>query len=134
MIHRITDQLLDSLMERARRSPRKRVMHTFHSGPWEHAHRMLNVITPGSYTQPHRHLDPHKSEGFVILRGRVAVVIFDDSGAVDRGQTTVLEQGSSITGIDIGPNTWHTLVAYEDSALYEVKGQPSQGYDQGRIG
>ncbi|MCL5960680.1 MAG: cupin fold metalloprotein, WbuC family, partial [Chloroflexi bacterium] len=41
----------------------------------------------------------------------------------------VLEQGSSITGIDIGPNTWHTLVAYEDSALYEVKGQPSQGYD-----
>ncbi len=129
MIVRITDELLDSLLEKARSSPRKRFMHTLHSGAWEHAHRMLNAFTAGSYGRPHRHLNPHKSEGFVILRGRVAVVAFDGSGNLDFQQTTILEAGSSTVGADIGPNTWHTLVAFQDSVLYEVKGQPDEGYD-----
>lgn len=129
MIQRITDELIETLLENARRNPRKRFMHTLHRGPWEHAHRMLNAITTGSYARPHKHLDPHKSEAFVILRGKAALVVFDDTGRVEAKQTTILEPGGPTIGVDIAPGTWHTLVAIEDSVLFEVKGQPDQGYD-----
>lgn len=105
-------------------------MHSLHSGTWEHAHRMLNAITPSSYSRPHRHLDPYKSEGFIILRGKVAVVVFDASGNIDFDETTVLEAGGPTKGVDIPPGTWHCVVAFQDSVMYEVKGQPNEGYDR----
>src|SRR4051812_14937504 len=73
------DDLLDAVAEPARGSSRRRSIIRFH----EHAEllqRMLNSIEPGSYTRPHRHLDPAKPEAFVALRGSVLVVRFDDTG------------------------------------------------------
>jgi cupin fold WbuC family metalloprotein len=131
-ITQITAPLLDDLLARAAASPRKRAIHCFHAGDWEHAHRMLNALTVGTYVRPHRHASEFQSEGFILLRGRLVLLIFDDEGRVEREQSLVLAAEEGGFGMDIAPATWHSLVALADSVIYEVKGHPAGGYVEAR--
>ena len=84
-------QLLDaglfkSLIERARQSPRLRTNHNFHSSMEDNPHRFLNVMIHGTYIAPHRHLDPPKSESFLVLEGELAFFTFDDAGQISTTQ------------------------------------------------
>jgi cupin fold WbuC family metalloprotein len=126
----IDSTLLDELLQRARRSPRRRAILCLHDGDWEHAHRMLNALTVGTYVRPHCHEDMHKGEGFILLRGMIALLIFTTSGEIDSEQSRLLSTQAGSLGMDIPPGHWHSLVALEDSVIYEVKGQPSGGYVQ----
>ena len=132
MIQTIDQALLDEVLRRARVSPRRRAIHCFHSGDWEHGHRMLNALTPGTYVRPHRHGDDHQREGFIILRGALALLIFDDNGQVDFGQSRMLSARDGCLGMDIAPRVWHSLVALEEAVIYEVKGHPAGGYVEAR--
>ncbi len=127
-IQAITAQKLDELQAQAKASPRLRSIHCFHEGDWEHCHRMLNALSVGTYVRPHRHADQHQSECFILLRGKLALLIFDDEGAVNTAQSLVLSPADGMYGLDIPPNTWHSLVALEDSVIYEVKGHPNGGF------
>ncbi len=129
-VQKIDSKLLDELLEKARQSPRQRAIHRLHDDDWEHAHRMLNGLTPGTYVCPHRHESQFNGEGFILLRGRLAVLIFDDDGNVDHGKSCVLCIADGQVGMDIAPMAWHSLVALEESVIYEVKGQPAGGYIQ----
>jgi len=113
--------LLDDLIERARKSPRLRVNHNFHTSLEDNPHRFLNVMAKGTYVAPHRHLDPPKAESFVVLEGEVAFFIFDDAGQVTR--TEII--GGDPIGIDLAPGVWHTLTPVSSHAVcYEVKPGP----------
>ena len=113
--------LFRKLIERARRSPRLRTNHNFHGAMEENPHRFLNVMLGGTYVTPHRHLDPPKSESFLLLEGEAAFFIFDDSGAVTA--THIL--GRETIGIDIAPGIWHSLAVLTPEAVcYEVKPGP----------
>ena len=127
-IQAITSERLDELIAQAKTSPRLRAIHCFHEGDWEHCHRMLNALCIGTYVRPHRHADKHQSECFILMRGKLALLIFDNEGIVDAAQCLVLSREDGIYGMDIPPNTWHTLVALEDSVIYEVKGHPTGGF------
>ena len=127
-IQAITSPKLDALLAQAKTSPRLRTICCFHEGDWEHCHRMLNALTVGTYVRPHRHADQHQSEGFILLRGKLALLIFDEAGSVDSAHSLVLSPADGIYGMDIPPLIWHTLVALEDSVIYEVKGHPNGGY------
>jgi cupin fold WbuC family metalloprotein len=129
-VQKIDSKLLDELLERARQSPRRRAIHRLHDDDWEHAHRMLNALTPGTYVRPHRHESQFNGEGFILLRGKLAVLIFDNDGGVDRDRSCVLSASRGRIGMDIAPMVWHALVALEESVIYEVKGQPVGGYVQ----
>jgi cupin fold WbuC family metalloprotein len=131
-VQTIDSALLDDLLQRARRSSRRRAILCLHGGDWEHAHRMLNALTVGTYVRPHRHEDIHKGEGFVLLRGKLALLIFTDSGGIDFERSRVLSAVGDCLGMDIPPGFWHSLVAIEDTVIYEVKGQPAGGYVQAR--
>jgi cupin fold WbuC family metalloprotein len=119
-------QLLDSVMfadliERARCSPRLRINHNFHSGMEDNPHRFLNVMLRGTYIAPHRHLDPPKSESFLVLDGELVFFTFDDAGEI--ASRHVL--GGAVHGIDIAPGVWHTLAVLSPHAVcYEVKPGP----------
>jgi len=114
--------LFPDLIERARRSPRLRTNHNFHSSMEDNPHRFLNVMVKGTYIPPHRHLDPPKTESFLVLEGEVAFFTFDESGCVTR--TDVLGRGD-VMGIDIAPGVWHTLAPLSPHAVcYEVKPGP----------
>jgi cupin fold WbuC family metalloprotein len=129
-VQKIDTTMLDELLEKARQSPRRRAIHRLHDDDWEHAHRMLNALTPGTFVCPHRHASRFNGEGFILLRGRLAVLVFDDEGTVVREGSCVLSAAEGRLGMDIAPMVWHSLVALEASVIYEVKGQPVGGYVQ----
>ena len=126
----IDSALLSDLLQQARLSSRRRAILCLHDGDWEHAHRMLNALTVETYVRPHRHEDKHKGEGFIILRGKLALLVFTNTGEIDFEQSKVLSADGGCLGMDIPPGVWHSLVALEDAVIYEVKGQPAGGYIQ----
>jgi len=114
----IDDALLAATLERARLSPRLRTNHNFHSGPADNPHRFLNAWVRGTYAAPHRHLLPPKAESFIVLRGEVAVFLFDDVGTVTERHIL----GRDLVGIDLAPGVWHTLAPLSATAVcFEVK-------------
>jgi cupin fold WbuC family metalloprotein len=130
----LSRERIDETVERARQSPRRRINHNFHSGPEDNPHRFLNVFLRHSYVTPHRHLDPPKSETFLVLEGLMAAVLFDDSGAVTGryllGPAPPADgafPGFAYRGwaIDLDPGVWHTVTAVSEVAVcFEVKPGP----------
>jgi cupin fold WbuC family metalloprotein len=112
--------LFQTLIERARQSPRLRTNHNLHASLEDDPHRFLNVMGKGTYIAPQRHVDPPKSESFLVL-DEIAFFTFDDAGQVVT--TNVL--GRDPIGMDIPPGVWHTMVVLSPHAIcYEVKPGP----------
>jgi cupin fold WbuC family metalloprotein len=122
-MHLINRELIDSVLEQARKSPRRRMNFNFHPTMEDNPHRFLNVMLEGTYVAPHRHTTPPKAEAFLVLEGELALVQFDDSGAI--GGAHRLGPGGPSYGIDLEPGAWHTLVVLSEYAVvYEVKPGP----------
>jgi len=84
---------------------------------------MFNAVQPDSYIPPHRHLEPPKSECWIVLRGALAFFTFDDQGAIV--ECLEIRAGGEIFGVDLDPCIYHTFVALEpDTVVYEVKDGP----------
>jgi cupin fold WbuC family metalloprotein len=131
----IDDKLLDALCAEAAASPRRRRNRNFHPYDDHPAHRLLNAMQPDSYIPPHRHLDPNKDETFVVLRGALALIVFDDAGNVAQiarvGAAALCVPGNPLRGqatafgVDIPHGTWHTAVALApDTVFLEAKAGP----------
>ena len=119
----IDDSIMQVAVGASQESPRGRIILPFHKAHEEPLHRMLNVMQPGSYVQPHRHLFPPKAEAIIVLRGTICVAIFDDEGVLQR--KIELSAKSSGIGVDIEPGVFHTFFALEpDTILFEVKPGP----------
>lgn len=114
---------LDALSAAARTSARRRKNFNFHPDDAHPAHRLLNAVEPESYVQPHRHLEPHKDETLVALRGAFGLVLFDEDGRVV--ETAVIRPQAELIGVDIPRGVFHTLVALEPgSVFFESKAGP----------
>lgn len=121
-IRLIDKQVLDETSGKAKLSPRLRMNYNFHELT-DPIQRMLNAIEPGSYIRPHRHKHPDKREIFLLLRGKGAVIIFDDSGRVT--DVHLLEAGGEKLGVEIPPGAWHTIVSLEEGTVFfEIKDGP----------
>jgi len=132
----LTDSLIQSLVVKAQNSPRLRANHNFHSGPEDNPQRFLNVLSYGTYIQPHRHKAPPKAESFIVLEGYVAFFLFNDDGVVEHAvvlgsgplppHLPAAAVGNEVArGIDVAPGVWHTLAALTPHAVcYEVKPGP----------
>lgn len=121
-IQLIDEALLNATLERAKQAPRGRTNHNFHPSMESNPHRFLNAWTRGSYGAPHRHLAVPKPESFVVLRGEMALFIFDDSGNVT-GRHVLGRDG--LLGIDVAPGIWHTVACVTETAIcFEVKAGP----------
>ncbi|NTV15365.1 MAG: WbuC family cupin fold metalloprotein [Desulfobulbaceae bacterium] len=119
----ITETLLDQLSAAALRSPRQRQNHNLHPSDASRCQRLLNAIEPTSYIRPHRHLDPEKTEAFILLRGRLGIISFTGSGMV--AQTVLLSQAGGNLAVDIPHGVYHTAVSLEDGTVfYESKAGP----------
>ena len=123
MITLIDTALLDAVSAEAKASPRRRKNRNFHSDNAQPGQRLLNAVEPGSYVAPHRHLDPLKGETMTVLRGRLGLVLFDDSGKVVASH--VLGAGEAALGVDIPFGTWHSVLALEPGTVFlEAKAGP----------
>jgi cupin fold WbuC family metalloprotein len=121
-IRRIDQSLLDRVTGEAMRHPRLRMNHNFHQHE-EPVQRFLNAIEPGSYVRPHRHSDPPKWELFVCLRGRGAVVVFDDEGRIAEAHR--LDPAHGEYGVEIPAGVWHSIVSLSPGSVFlEIKEGP----------
>ena len=122
-IQLMTPALFERVLGQAQASPRRRMNFNFHATLDENPSRLLNVLLRGTYIRPHRHSDPPRAESFVVLEGRIGILIFDDEGRIE--QRHALGRGDAALGIDIAPGIWHTAVALSDHAIcFEVKPGP----------
>lgn len=116
-------ELLDKLSAEAKASKRKRSNFNFHEDAGDNIHCMLNAMEPDTYITPHKHENPDKREAFWVLRGRIALLIFDEKGNISNH--VVLGPDTGNYGSEIPPRTWHCLISLEkNSVAYEVKDGP----------
>ena len=126
----IDNKLIDSVVAQAKESPRLRMNYNFHESLDDKCHRLLNALEPGTVVPVHRH--PTKDESFVILRGKVRVNTYDDSGHVT--ESVVLSPADGKYGVDIAKNVWHGVECLESgSVIFEVKEGPFVPHDKDGI-
>ena len=119
----INKQLLDETTERAKHSPRLRMNYNFHETLDDPISRLLNAMEPDTYLRPHRHCNPDKDEIFLLLRGKVAVFLFDEKGGIT--DTLLLDPLNGCYGAEIPSGIWHGLLVLESgSVIYEIKEGP----------
>ena len=120
---KINSQIINETSEKAKLSERKRMNLNYHPQADDSLQRMLNAVNLGTYIQPHKHENPDKVEVFLVLRGRIAVVEFDDFGIIT--DYIILDSTKGNYGAEIAPRTWHTIISLEnDSVAYEIKNGP----------
>jgi len=118
---KIDSQLLDEVTAKAKVSPRLRMNHNFHLELSDPVQRLLNALEPWTYIRPHKHVT--KEESFVLLRGTVLAVVFNDDGSIR--DHCVLNAASGNLGIEFEENAFHMLTSLESgSVVYEIKEGP----------
>ena len=119
----IDKKMLEETIAAAKASPRRRHTHVLHESHSDPVQRMLNAIEPDSYVRPHKHFEPDKTETFLILKGRMAVIIFNDTGKI--AEIHMIEAGGEKLAVNIPPRAWHSAVSLESgSVIFEVKEGP----------
>lgn len=120
-------QYLDNLTGKAKVNLRLRQHLNVHQSYQDASQRLFNAIQPGSYIRPHRHASDPRDDLLIAIRGVMAMVTFDDQGAV----TKVLRFGTDrhghemAVGVEVSPSTWHTAIALGPCCvLLEVKAGP----------
>ncbi|MFM7360868.1 MAG: WbuC family cupin fold metalloprotein [Cyanobium sp.] len=120
-------QRFAAVAEHARQSPRLRRTSNLHRHE-EPVQRFLNVLQPGTYVRPHRHLRELPGAGFecfVVLQGALGLLLLDEAGSVLECHR--LEADGPLRGIELAEGQVHTLVALrDDTVMFEIKQGPYQ--------
>ncbi len=125
---KITNELIDNVTAQARTSPRLRMNYNFHPELSDPVQRLLNALEPWTYIRPHKHR--LKEESFVLLRGTVLAVVFNDDGSIR--EHAVMSISTGILGVEFEENSFHMLTAIETgSVVYEIKEGPFIPHTEG---
>jgi cupin fold WbuC family metalloprotein len=120
---KIDTAILDVLTAKAKESPRQRANYNLHQKLDDPVNRLCIAMEPGTYVRPHRHVDQRTWEVLVILRGKLALLIFDDKGTVL--ERVALTAGVSTPAVEFTEDTWHATVSLEPgTVVFEVKKGP----------
>jgi cupin fold WbuC family metalloprotein len=121
----LTQELLDEVAANSRRSPRQRQNYNFHDLS-EKVQRFVNVLQPGTYVRPHRHLRPESVNGFeffVVIQGELGIIILNENGQILRKER--VSAAGPTRAVELPEGTIHTLVALAaDTAILEFKEGP----------
>jgi len=120
-VKKINEKLLDEVTIQAQKDPRKRMNYNFHQTASDPLQRMLNALEPGTYIAPHCHKD--NIEVFILLKGAITVLLFNDKGSVT--DTICLDPLQGKYGVEIPSGVWHSIYVEEaGSVIYEFKEGP----------
>lgn len=111
----VSNNLLDELTQKAKKSSRRRAHFLFHKHS-DPVHRLLNAIEPGAYISPHKHQNPDKVEAVIILRGKAAYLRFDDLGKITEIQ--IIKACGPVLAVDIPSGTWHSFISLSSGTVF----------------
>lgn len=126
----IDEKLLDSVTSKAKESDRLRMNYNFHESLDAKAQRLLNALEPGTVLPIHRH--QHTAETYIVLRGVIKVLFYDD----DRVLTDefMVDPLNGVYGVHIPKGQWHTLEVLESgTTIFEVKDGPYTPLGEGDV-
>ena len=117
----IDENLLNEVSAKAKASERLRMNLNLHDSLDAKAQRLLNALEIGTALPIHRH--PHTSETYILLRGKIRVMFYNNEKI--ETDTFLLEPSSGSYGVHIPAGQWHTLEVLESgSVIFEVKDGP----------
>ncbi len=123
MTIKLDEVLFHQLLLKAGDSLRKRSHLNIHKDFNEPVQRLCIGMKKGTYVRPHHHPARNKWELIIVLKGKLALLIFDSQGVVT--ERIVLGQGEVLSAIELPANTWHTVFPLTDEAIIlEVKEGP----------
>ena len=120
-------EVIAFLKQAALKSPLRRARFCAHLSPDAEQHDMLIVSHRDTYVTPHRHFN--KSETFVLLEGAAEVILFDESGAVEK----TIKLGTPASGrpffYRMPPRQFHSLSIESEVVVFleNTKGPFSLG-------
>ncbi|OUR67332.1 hypothetical protein A9Q77_10405, partial [Marinomonas sp. 42_23_T18] len=76
----LDDVLFKDLLTKAELSDRKRSHHCLHTEHEDPVQRMCIALKKGTYVRPHFHGQKSKWELLLVLKGSLALVIFNQAG------------------------------------------------------
>lgn len=117
---KINTNLLDGVQRKAEDSPRRRMNFNLHDSLDAKAQRLINVLMPGTILPIHRH--KHTAETYILLRGKMFVVFYNDMGV--QIERHLLDPTIGNYGVHIPAGQWHGIEVIEPSAIFEVKDGP----------
>ncbi|MBR2195071.1 MAG: WbuC family cupin fold metalloprotein [Salinivirgaceae bacterium] len=117
----INRELLDKVSAAAKRSERLRMNYNFHDSLAAPSQRLLNALEPGTVMPVHRHR--HTSETYILIRGAIKMMFYNDSGDVT--ESVILSDKNDNFGYNIPVGQWHSLEVLEpDTVIFETKDGP----------
>ena len=117
----INEQLLNYVSSQAMESSRLRMNYNLHAHLDEKVHRFFNAMEPGTVVPIHRHRDT--AETFMLVRGKMRVVLYDDDKNIIEDTILSIEEGNY--GIHIPVGVWHWVEILEPNTItFEVKEGP----------
>ena len=116
----IDDYLLNKVEQKAKSNERLRMNYNLHECLDSKAQRLMNALIPGTVLPIHRHW--HSDETYILLRGRIDVIFYNDAKEeIGRFPLDVIKGNY---GVHIPKYTWHTIEVHEPSVIFEVKDGP----------
>lgn len=126
----IDNYLLNKITEKARTSLRLRMNYNLHDNLEAKAQRLLNALEPGTILPIHRH--SHTAETYLIIRGRIQVIYYNDQK--EETENIILDVKIGNYGIHIPAGQWHTIKVLESGTIiFEVKDGPYKPLDKKNI-
>ena len=119
----INHKVIDQLSLEASESDRLRKNLNLHDDYADPCQRLFIAMEPGTYIRPHRHTDPPKPECFMAVRGRFALLVFENSGEVR--EVIPFGDGCETLAIDLPAGEWHSIIVLESKSIFfETKPGP----------
>lgn len=117
----IDSELLDEICKKAKESPRLRMNYNLHSELDEPVQRLMNALEPGTDIPVHRHR--HTDETYLVMRGSMFVMLFDDNKELL--QKVLLDPLNGSYGVSVAAGQWHSIEVLEsNTVIFEVKEGP----------
>ena len=105
------------LLSDAEHNSRRRQNYDLRNSDSDTSQRMLNSLIPDTKIPIHRHMST--SETFILIKGHVSEVFYDDEG--NETERIELNPDIEMYGVQIPAGVWHTLIVHEASIIMEVK-------------
>lgn len=113
----LTPLEIKNCFQKATDSPRHRYPKILHK-PGSEFNRVFNFMKAESYMQPHLHPGEEKIEEMFLIKGKFAVIFFDNQGKIEK--ITLLEKGWK-EHCRIPAFAWHTYVMLSKEVItYET--------------
>lgn len=117
----ITSELLDTVSNQAKKSPRLRMNYNLHETLDAKVQRLFNAMEPGTVIPIQRHRST--AETLMLVRGKMKVILYDDNKNII--EESVLSHELGNYGVHIPAGVWHCVEILEpNTVMFEVKEGP----------